>query len=85
MPNARFRSAGLVNVVVSSDSAAGASSAANAPWLARAMTSMAKLTDAPPTAEATANPTSPVMKTTLRPNRSPIRPPNSSRLPNDSE
>jgi hypothetical protein len=39
----------LLNVVVSSDSANGTSSAANTPWQARAVTSMAKLTEAPPT------------------------------------
>jgi hypothetical protein len=51
MPNALPRSFGSVNVVVSSDSADGTSSAANAPWQARAMISMAKLTEAPPMAE----------------------------------
>jgi hypothetical protein len=44
-----------------------------------------KLTEAPPTAEAAANPASPVRKVTLRPTRSASRPQNSSRLPNDSE
>ena len=41
MPNALLRSLGLVNVVASSDNAAGASSAPNAPWNARAVASMA--------------------------------------------
>src|SRR5436853_336046 len=59
MPNALLRSLGSVNVVVSSDSAEGTSSAANAPWQARAVISMAKLTDAPPMAETTANPARP--------------------------
>jgi hypothetical protein len=73
-----------VNVVVSSDRADGASSAANTPWVARAVTSIGKLTEAPPTAEAAANPASPVRNVTLRPIRSASRPENSSRLPNDS-
>ena len=80
-PNALPRSFGSLNVVVSRDSAAGASSAANAPWQARAVISMAKLTEAPPTAEARAKPMRPVRNVTLRPKRSPRRPPNSSRLP----
>jgi len=84
MPNALPRSFGSLNVVVSSDSAAGASSAPNAPWQARAVTSMAKLVDAPPMADTAANPISPVRKVTLLPIRSARRPPNSSRLPNAS-
>src|ERR1700756_3253968 len=56
MPNALPRSFGSVNVVASSDSAAGASMAPNTPWQARAVTSIPKFTDAPPTAEATAEP-----------------------------
>jgi hypothetical protein len=44
------------------------------------VTSIAKLTEAPPTADATEKPISPVMNVSLRPNRSPSRPPNSSRL-----
>ena len=83
-PNARPRSLGSLKVVVSIPSAAGASSAANSPWQARAVMSMVKLTDAPPTAEATAKPISPVRNVTFRPNKSPSRPPNSRRLPNAS-
>ena len=83
-PNALPRSFGSVNVVVSRDSAAGASSAPNAPWQARAVTSMPKLVAAPPTADTTAKPIRPVRKITLRPIRSASRPPNSSRLPNAS-
>ena len=85
MPKALPRSAGSVNVVVSSDSAAGASSAPKTPWPARATTSMSKLTAAPPIADITANPTRPTMKVVLRPSRSDSRPPRSSRLPNASE
>jgi len=46
------RSFGSLKVTVSSDSADGASKAPNAPWQARAATSMAKFTAAPPTADA---------------------------------
>ena len=56
MPNALPRSFGSVNVVVSSESADGTRSAANTPWQARAVTSMAKLTEAPPMAETPAKP-----------------------------
>ena len=82
MPNARPRSLGPVNVVVSSDNADGTSSAANAPWQARAVTSMAKLTEAPPMADTTAKPARPVRSVTFRPSRSASLPPGSSRLPN---
>ena len=58
--------------------------AAKAPWQARAVTSMAKLTDAPPTADTIAKPARPAMNVTLRPSRSASRPPSSSRLPNAS-
>jgi hypothetical protein len=50
-PNALARSLALVNVVVSSDSADGASRAANSPWTVRATTSMVRLWAAPPTAD----------------------------------
>jgi len=42
---------------------------------------MVKLSEAPPTAEAAANPARPVRKVVLRPIRSASRPQNSSRLP----
>ena len=71
-----------MNVVVSSDSADGTRSAPNAPWQARAVTSMAKLTEAPPMAETPAKPTSPTMNVTFRPSRSASLPPSRSRLPN---
>ncbi len=84
MPKAFARSPGNVNVVVSRLSAAGASSAPNAPCTARAATSMPKLCAAPPTAEATAKPARPPMKVHLRPKKSEMRPPNRRRLPNAS-
>ena len=63
-------SLGSVNVVVSRDSADGTSSAASASWQARAVTSMVKLTEAPPTAETPAKPASPARNVTFRPSRS---------------
>src|SRR3954453_21221054 len=84
IPNAFPRSSGLVNVVVSSDSADGASRAPNAPCNARAATRTPKLCAAPPSADAIANPSNPITNVHLRPNRSAMRPPRSSRLPNAS-
>ena len=63
----------------------GASRAPNAPCTVRAMTSIEKLTDAPPMAEASAKPTSPVMSVRLRPTLSPIRPPRRSKVPKAKE
>jgi len=83
-PNALPRSFVPSNVVVSSDSAAGASSAPKAPWQARAATSMPKLLAAPPAADAPAKPARPAMNVALRPIKSVSRPPSSSRLPNAS-
>lgn len=74
----------MVNVVVSSDSADGASSAPKAPWSARAPNSSPDPVAAPPRPDATANPTSPIMNVFLRPTRSAIRPPSSSSPPNAS-
>ena len=62
----------------------GARSAPNAPWQARAATSMPKPVAAPPAADAAAKPSAPARNVILRPIRSPSRPPNSSRLPNAS-
>ena len=84
MPNARPRSLGSVNVVVSSESADGTSIAPNAPWQARAITSIEKLTEAPPIAETPAKPSRPMRKVTFRPSRSASLPPSKSRLPKAS-
>src|ERR1019366_2447116 len=72
------------NVVVSSDSPAGASRPPNPPWHTRATTSIPKPVAAPPTAEAAANPIRPARNVCLRPSRSASLPPSSSRLPNAS-
>ena len=82
MPKAFPRSFASVNVVVSRDRAAGASSAPNTPCRARAVTRIVKSCARPPMADATANPASPQKNTHLRPSRSLSLPPNSSRLPN---
>ncbi|CAM5482842.1 hypothetical protein SCALM49S_06432 [Streptomyces californicus] len=74
-----------MNVVVSSDSADGARTAAQAPCRARAANSVPGPSAAPPSAEAAANPTRPIMKVLLRPTRSAIRPPRRSRPPKDRE
>ena len=72
-------------MTVSSDSAAGASSAPKAPWQARATTSMPKLPAAPPNADAPAKPMRPAMNVAFRPIRSVSLPPRSSRLPKARE
>src|SRR5215469_1239312 len=84
-PNALPRSAGSANVTVSVDSAAGASSAPNAPCKPRPITSIAKLVAAPPSADAAAKPTRPMISIRLRPTRSDSRPPSSSNPPKASE
>ena len=72
-------------MVVKRASTEGASRAPKAPWTVRAMTSIAKSTEAPPMAEAAAKPTSPMMRARLRPTMSPIRPPRRSKLPKARE
>ena len=66
-PNALARSFGSVNVTVTMDSAAGAIRAAKAPWRARAANSSSWLGARPPSADAPANPSRPMMKVRLRP------------------
>ena len=67
IPNALARSFGSVNVTVSSDSAAGPSSAPNPPWRARATSSVSKPFAAPPSADAAVKPSSATRKVRLRP------------------
>ncbi len=81
MPKAFGRSGESWKVMVSSDSADGASSAPNDPCNARAATSTPNDGASPPRADAPANPSSPATNVHLRPNRSPSLPPSSSRLP----
>src|SRR3954462_15758767 len=80
-PNAFARSRPSGKVTATSESAAGASSAANRPCRARAPSSMPVFTAAPPRAGAGGKPIKPVRKTRLRPHRSPRRPPAMSRPP----
>ena len=71
IPKALPRSAGLVKVTVSVDRAAGASMAPNAPWIARRNEQHGEVRGAaPPSAEATAKPTMPMISIRLRPIRS---------------
>jgi hypothetical protein len=70
-----------VKVTASSDSAVGASRAANAPCAARAASSTAKLPADPPSADASAKPVSPIKKVRFRPMASATRPPTSSSPP----
>ena len=84
IPNALGRSGDPAKVTVSSPSADGARIAPNAPWSARAATSIPNDCASPPIAEATAKPISPPISVHLRPNRSPSLPPSNSRLPNAS-
>ena len=66
-PNARARSFGATNVTVMSESAAGASKAANAPCRPRAANSQPAVGARPPSAEAPANPIRPMMNVRFRP------------------
>src|SRR5215472_4370351 len=81
IPNARPRSASSVKVVVSTASTAGASSAAKIPCSARAPTRTPGSGAAPPSAEAAANPATPIVMASLEPSRSLSRPPSSSSPP----
>ena len=82
MPKAFALSEGSVKVTVSSERAAGASTAAKRPWATRAATRISKLEAEPPRMDAAPKPAKPITKRVRRPNRSPSRPPSSSRLPN---
>jgi hypothetical protein len=66
-PNARARSLASVKVTVSRDSAAGAIRAPNAPCRARAENNMPAFWATPPSADAAAKPSRPMMNARLRP------------------
>jgi hypothetical protein len=83
-PKALARSLGAVNMAASSDNAAGARSAPNAPCAARPATSIPKFTATPPITEDTAKPTRPMMNSRRRPRTSVRRPPSRSRAPKAS-
>src|SRR5918992_1392397 len=83
-PIALLRSEPSANSTVTSDSAAGESSAAPRPWTARAATSQPALWASPPASDAAANRSRPAMNRRRRPRMSAIRPPRSRKPPNTS-
>src|SRR5260370_28661654 len=85
MPSARLRATPSLNVSAISESAVGATTAAPAPCTTRAMISHVELVASPPAKEPAANSRTPPTNIRRRPNRSPARPPSSSRPPNASE
>ena len=78
IPIARARSCPSVYTLTSSDLVEETSTAPNAPCTARAVMSIAPSTAAPPTADAAANPTTPISSVFRAPNRSARRPPSRS-------
>ena len=82
-PMARVRCGPSGKLVVMSDSAAGATMAAPAPWRTRAASSSAGSLASPPARLASANATRPMMNMRRLPNRSAARPPRMSRPPNE--
>ena len=80
-PMARLRAGPAGKVVVIRARAVGEARAAPTPCRARAPSSMPSVWARPPRREAPAKTSTPVMKTLRRPNRSPRRPPRSSRPP----
>jgi hypothetical protein len=85
MPMARFRLRPSGKLVAMSDSAVGEAMAAPTPWAPRVRMSHVSLEARPPNSEATAKMAMPAMNIRRLPNRSPVRPPNSSRPPKVSE
>ncbi len=81
-PNAFARSLGSWKVTVIRARAAGASSAAKPPCNARAAKSRPEFMANPPSRLAPAKPSRPMMNVRLRPVKSAMRPPSSSRPPN---
>src|SRR4051794_29920430 len=80
-PRALLRSEPSRNVVVTIDRAAGERSAAPRPCTARAAISQLSDCAKPPSKDASANRTRPLMKTRRRPSRSAMRPPSSRKPP----
>ena len=83
-PIALLRSEPSVNITVTSESAAGESSAAPRPWAARAAISTPGEEANPPASEAMANRIRPYMNMRRRPIRSAMRPPSSRKPPKNS-
>src|SRR4051812_7110797 len=80
-PMARLRSAPSSKSTVTSERAAGDSSAAPRPWTARAEISHTSFWARPPAREAPANRMRPAMNIRRRPSRSAMRPPSSRKPP----
>ena len=80
-PMARLRGGPSGKVVVTRDSAVGATMAPPTPWMARAASSQACVVAKPPSSEASENRMIPAMNTRRRPRMSPARPPSSSSPP----
>jgi hypothetical protein len=74
---ARFRGWPSGKVVMINARAVGAIIAPPAPWIARQTSSMAGLWARPPASDAALNTSSPTTNNSLRPSRSPARPPTS--------
>ncbi len=82
--SALIRSRGSVNVLVISASVFGPAAAAPRPCRTRANSSQPGEAASAPSSEAAVNRATPPRKSRRRPNRSPARPPSSSRPPNTS-
>ena len=80
-PSALLRSAPSSKISVTSDRAAGDSSAAPRPWTARAAINQTSFWASPPASEAPANRIRPAMNMRRRPSRSAMRPPSSRKPP----
>jgi hypothetical protein len=81
MASARFRAGPSGRVVVSSDRAAGETTAPAAPWATRAMISITGHCASPQPSDATPNRIRPAVRRRRRPSRSARRPPASSSEP----
>src|SRR3954466_5660512 len=84
MPSARLRSRPAGKATCSNASAAGESSAAPMPWIARTAIRVSEFGANPPASEAAPNSARPIMKRRRRPSRSLARPPRNSTPPKGS-
>ena len=82
LPSARLRRGPSANPVVIRENAAGATTAAPAPWTTRDATSSTGSCARPPASEAAEKASSPAMNIRRRPSRSAARPPRISSPPN---
>ena len=84
-PSARVRAAPSLNVSAIKERAVGATIAPPAPCTTREAINHVEVVARPPASEPVANNSTPTMNILRLPNRSPARPPSSSRPPNASE